>query len=206
MAFAKQKSANVSNRRRKGGQKDERVRRTRQRIDGAFVELLHRRPYGDIRVSDITKKAGVGRATFYAHYSAKDDLLRSQFERVVAPMLVASADDPRLLDASRLFAHIGSAPHFYRALMGPSGGTAPRVLRQCFEDRAREALLLGRIGGSGLKQLAMCRFVASSLLTIIECWLEQGSRETPVQVQALFTELVGQGLGTQDGTLRRTVK
>jgi AcrR family transcriptional regulator len=195
MAVAKQNSASVSHR-RKRERKDERVRRTRMRIDAAFVQLLHRRPYGDIRVSDITKKAGVGRATFYAHYSAKDDLLRSQFERVVAPMLIASSDNPPLLDASAFFAHISSAPHLYRALMGPRGGTAPRVLRDCFEARARKALALDHASNPGLKQSVTSRFVASSLLTITECWLEKGGRETPQQIQALFANLVGPGLRT----------
>ncbi|HEY1273200.1 MAG TPA: TetR/AcrR family transcriptional regulator [Terriglobales bacterium] len=195
MAVTKQNSETVSHR-RKDGRKDERVRRTRGRIDAALVQLLHRRPYGDIRVSHITKKAGVGRATFYAHYAAKDDLLRSQFERIVAPMLIVSPDDPLLLDASRLFAHIGSAPYIYRALMGPSGGGAPRVLRDCFEACARKALALDQ-SGSGLKQSATSRFVASSLLTVIECWLEHGGHETPQQVQTLFKNLVGPGLRLQ---------
>jgi AcrR family transcriptional regulator len=70
MAVTKQKSASVSQR-RASQRKDERVRRTRMRIDAAFVDLLHRRAYGNIRVSEIVKKAGVGRPTFYAHYSTK---------------------------------------------------------------------------------------------------------------------------------------
>lgn len=193
MVVAKRNSTSVSHRRR-NERKDARILRTRARIDAAFVQLLHRRAYGDIRVSDITKKAGVGRATFYAHYSAKDDLLRSQFERIVAPMLIASPDASPLVDASPLFAHIRSAPHLYQALMGPSGGSAPRVLRDCFETRARNALLLDQGSRPGLQQSAMPRFVASSLLAIIECWLEQGARETPQQLQALFASLVSPGL------------
>jgi AcrR family transcriptional regulator len=197
MAVAKQNSANVSHRRsgtRRDREKDQRVLRTRARIDAAFVELLHRRPYGDIRIGDITKKAGLGRATFYAHYSDKDDLLRSQFERIVAPMLIAVPDNPSLLDATPFFAHIRSAPQLYRALMGPNGGSAPRVLRDCFEIRARKALSLDQSDNPGLKQFAATRFVASSLVTIVECWLEHGGRETPQQVQALFSKLVSPGL------------
>lgn len=198
MAVAKQNSASVSHRQKNGPRSDEktdaRILRTRKRIDAAFVQLLHHRPYGDIRVSDITRKAGVGRATFYAHYSAKDELLRSQFERIVAPMLIASPHDPPFLDASPFFAHVRSAPHLYKALMGPSAGTAPGVLRNCFETRARRALLLDSDAKLGLQTAAVSRFVASSLLAITECWLEQGGRETPQQLQALFANLVGPGV------------
>ncbi len=197
MAVTKQNSANVSHRpedkHRKNEKKDARVLRTRKRIDAAFVELLHRRPYGDIRVADVAKKAGVGRATFYAHYSTKDELLRSQFERIVAPMLIASPGEPSVLDASPFFAHIGSAPHLYRALMGANSGNAPRILRGCFEARVRKALGLDSCP-RGLTQAALSRFVASSVLAITECWLEQGGSETPHQLQALFANLVAPGL------------
>jgi AcrR family transcriptional regulator len=173
---------------------DERVRRTRARIDAAFVELLHRRAYADIRVSDIVKKARVGRPTFYAHYATKDALLRSQFARIVAPMLAPSTSDPALLDATHFFAHVGTAQDLYTALMGPNGGTAPRLMRECVEDRIRQVLALDGAPTSSLKRAAAARCVASSLMAIIECWLEQGARETPQQVQTLFADLVAPGL------------
>jgi len=192
MAVTKQKSANVSQRRATG---DERVRRTRKRIDTAFVELLHRRDYGNIRVSDIVKKAGVGRPTFYAHYATKDDLLRSQFARIVGPMIQAIPGDDAI-DATHLFAHVGSAQHFYKSFMGPNGGSAPRVLRDCFESRVRKILEFDNASSATLKQSAITRFVAASILTVIECWIEHGARETPPQVQAIFSNLVGPGLRT----------
>src|SRR5689334_20959617 len=145
MAVAKQNSASVSHRRKKERRKeakDARAQRTRKQIDAAFVELLFHRPYGEIRVSDITRKARVGRATFYAHFATKDELLRAQFERGVAPMLAPSPTDPCLLDATRFFGHIRSAGQIYKALMGPRAGSAPAVLRDCFENCAQKALSL----------------------------------------------------------------
>jgi AcrR family transcriptional regulator len=166
------------------------------RIDAAFIELLHRRGYGNIRVSDIVKKAGVGRPTFYAHYATKDDLLRSQFERIIAPLIQAIPGDPARIDATHFFAHIGSAQHFYRAFMGPYGGTAPRVLRDCLEARVSQILSVDSLSESSLQKSATTRFVASSLLAVIECWIEQGTREAPEQVQRLFSNLVGSGLNS----------
>src|SRR5689334_14210029 len=139
MGVVKQKSATVSKAQSRSTE-DQRVRRTRAQIDAAFVELLHRRAYGNIRVSDITKKARIGRATFYAHYVGKDELLRSQFERIVSPMLASAPETPARVDALYLFAHIGSSPEIYKAFMGSDGGSAPRILRQCFEKRIREIL------------------------------------------------------------------
>lgn len=194
MAVTKQKSKSVSDLAAKE-RKDERVLRTRKRIDAAFVQILYRRPYGDIRVSDITRKAGIGRATFYAHYPHKDDLLRSQFERMVAPMIGVSSQDPAVLDATAFFAHIRDVSVIYRFLMGPGAGNAPRVLRDCLEARISRLFGLDRKKTGRLEETATSRFVAAALLALAECWIEKGSREAPQEVQVVFSKLVNTALG-----------
>jgi AcrR family transcriptional regulator len=57
---------------------DPRVEKTRASIASAFTGLLMRRSYDRIRVSAITRKAAVGRATFYAHFATKDALLQGE--------------------------------------------------------------------------------------------------------------------------------
>ena len=86
--------------------RDARVRRTRNKIDEAFVKLLFHRSYRNLRVSDVIRKAGIGRATFYAHSSSKDELLRSQVNRVMIPMLQANPGSPSLVNCRALFAHV----------------------------------------------------------------------------------------------------
>jgi AcrR family transcriptional regulator len=197
MALIKHKSATVSDVHGNSAKRDRRVIRTSRQIDAAFVELLGRRAYGNIRVSDITKKAGVGRATFYAHYSSKDDLLSSQFRRIVAPMLVAQRHDLCPLDATAFFAHVTTSPQIYRALMGPEAGRAPRILRECIEQRVGQALpggALRTVADSFDIQKVATRFVATSLLAVIECWVESKTGEPPQGLQAIFSKLVGGGL------------
>jgi AcrR family transcriptional regulator len=55
---------------------DNRIRRTRDAVVGAFRELVTRRRYDELKVADIIEKAGVARSTFYQHYENKDDVLR----------------------------------------------------------------------------------------------------------------------------------
>jgi len=54
---------------------DPRVKRTRQLLEKAFVELLGEKGFQAITVQDITERAGVNRATFYAHFEDKYALL-----------------------------------------------------------------------------------------------------------------------------------
>ncbi|TRZ36779.1 TetR/AcrR family transcriptional regulator [Niallia circulans] len=54
---------------------DPRVLRTRQLILDAFTVLIQEKDFKDITVKDITEKATINRATFYAHFLDKYELL-----------------------------------------------------------------------------------------------------------------------------------
>jgi AcrR family transcriptional regulator len=54
---------------------DPRVKRTRESLEQAFVDLLHEKGFQAITVRDITQRAGLNRATFYAHFPDKYALL-----------------------------------------------------------------------------------------------------------------------------------
>jgi AcrR family transcriptional regulator len=54
---------------------DPRVMRTRQLLQDSFTSLIREKDFKDITVRDITEKATVNRATFYAHFADKYELL-----------------------------------------------------------------------------------------------------------------------------------
>jgi AcrR family transcriptional regulator len=54
---------------------DPRVKRTRSLILGAFEDLLAEKNFETISVQDVTEKAQINRATFYAHFPDKYALL-----------------------------------------------------------------------------------------------------------------------------------
>jgi AcrR family transcriptional regulator len=57
------------------GLKDRRARRTREAVLGAFNQLFQQRRRREIKAADLIAEAGVGRSTFYDHYSSPDDVL-----------------------------------------------------------------------------------------------------------------------------------
>jgi AcrR family transcriptional regulator len=56
---------------------DPRVRRTRKLLNQAFSELITEKGFQSITVQDIADRAEVNRATFYAHFEDKYDMLDS---------------------------------------------------------------------------------------------------------------------------------
>ncbi|UUV26698.1 MULTISPECIES: TetR/AcrR family transcriptional regulator [Lysinibacillus] len=56
---------------------DPRILRTRQLIVDAFISLTSEKDFNQITVRDIAEKATINRATFYAHFEDKFELLHS---------------------------------------------------------------------------------------------------------------------------------
>lgn len=54
---------------------DPRVKRTRALLQDAMRALVHEKSFGAISVQDVTERATVNRATFYAHYPDKQALM-----------------------------------------------------------------------------------------------------------------------------------
>jgi AcrR family transcriptional regulator len=73
------KKSNINNRK---------VKRTRSWIFEALMLLMDEKPYNEINVSDIVKKAGIARQTFYGSYNNKDDVILQFFEQQFYPDMV----------------------------------------------------------------------------------------------------------------------
>jgi AcrR family transcriptional regulator len=183
---------------------DRRISRTRRSIDAAFLALLQRRGYEAVGVSDIVREAGVGRATFYEHYTSKDDLLRAQLRHVCTTMLRGGQDQMALIDATPLFVHVRDVPVLYRLVAGRSAASRSlRVLQGVLEERTAsilsELLAEDRFLRSPLKEPVVCRLIVANLTTLLAWWTENGMKETADEMQALFQSCVVSMVG-QAGT------
>ena len=176
---------------------DPRADRTRARLAEAFVSLLSRRAYAGIRVSDIVRKAGIGRATFYVHFESKDALLRSEIERIVLQMLVELRLDPCVFDCTQLFAHVQHAHVIYRSLMAaPARVVTERIIQDALEMHIAKSLATRSSQKAAQQEMPslLPRFVASTILTLVAWSLEQPDPPSPAQLQLAYRRLVGRAL------------
>ena len=58
-------------------------RTTKDDIKQAFILLLSKNNLNDISVSQLTKKAGINRSTFYLNYIDKEDFLQQLKEKTM---------------------------------------------------------------------------------------------------------------------------
>src|SRR6266516_6209587 len=132
------------------GGMDRRAARTRRALHEALISLILRKGYEGITIQEIIDEADVGRATFYAHYRSKEDLLRGGFEALRANLTVARRNtaakeqvrqDEPLPFSLAMFEHAGEYKHVYRALVGGCGGTiVTNEIRHVLSEFVQEEL------------------------------------------------------------------
>jgi len=174
---------------------DRRVSRTRRSIDEAFLALLERRGYDAVGVSDIVRAADVGRATFYEHYTSKDDLLRAQL-RHVSTLLRAGRGPAGLLDATPLFAHVRDVPMLYRLIAGRSAAARSlRILQEVLQERVGGVLDEHIAAGASLRApltaAVAARVIVAELAALLAWWTDNGMAATADEMQQLFQACAG---------------
>src|SRR5690349_12821508 len=102
---------------------DRRAARTRRALHEALISLILRKGYDSITIQEIIDAADVGRSTFYAHYTSKEDLLRGGFESLRSELAGARHRASEKRDAGplafslALFEHACGYKQVYRALV-----------------------------------------------------------------------------------------
>src|SRR5438270_1716054 len=104
-----------------GKKEDQRVRRTRDRLGDALMELLVKKPFDDITVQNVLDRAGVSRSTFYTHYRDKNDLFLSDSEEFFEAMATALSSfgdkSERIAPVQEFCGHVAAQRPFYNALV-----------------------------------------------------------------------------------------
>lgn len=83
-----------------------RTTQTRLRIKQAFTELVSEKGFSAITISDISRRAGINRGTFYLHFVDKNDLLEQLEEETIkdlANILLTPLPAPANTDSDDIF-------------------------------------------------------------------------------------------------------
>src|SRR5260370_6224842 len=187
---------------------DRRAARTRRALQGALISLILRKGYDAITVQEIIDEADVGRATFYAHYRGKEDLLRGGLEELraelrAAPGAGSSRQNGPLAFSLAMFEHACEYGDVYRAMVGGRGGVvASQEIRRALSEMVKQELASFQDDGVVPRELAL-QFVVSTFLTVLTWCLERKPKLTPSQIDAMFRRLVISGIGRSIGAVGR---
>jgi len=165
---------------------DRRVKRSRASLREALLALAEERDIATLTVQEIVDAADVGRATFYVHYTSKEDLLAEVLDELFAELTSASRSFERGLTEGNVELGSSSVINLFE-LLQRRHGLYRRLLRsgagQALADRLQahhEAVFLhiwaerGRTERPGSPSPEFrARYVAAAVRGIMDLWLDQ---------------------------------
>jgi len=185
---------------------DRRVRRTRDVLGDALVELIQEKPFDAITVQEVLDRAGVCRSTFYMHFRDKNDLFVSDVDEFLQGMsmyLVHRREaSERVAPVRELFAHVGEMRRLHAALVASGRLQDFLDLAQGHFARAIEQRLATLPRASGLaadQRVALANALAGSLLALMSWWLRRGTPGSAEQMDELFHRMVWSGVSPVAG-------
>ncbi|MFE9701846.1 TetR/AcrR family transcriptional regulator [Streptomyces sp. NPDC005930] len=171
---------------------DRRTRRSRRALGAALIELVLERGFTALTVEDITERADVARATFYAHFRDKEDL----FARVTADLLAGLSDrlTPAMADSAvgftgkpvlEMLRHAREERDLYRIVLRGEGDGRPlqmfadacaRATAEEFRARAERNAVQPRIDPE-----LLARVWVGEQLGVLRWWVEQETPSLPAE-------------------------
>lgn len=174
---------------------NQRVVVTKRMLLESLLELLKRKQLNEISVTELCKRAGINRATFYKHYSTPNDILLEISQNLTSQLLQIQSDARNLEDVferSCLFIH--EHADIVRVLvhcrMDSSIATSAfRVLG----DSKHASYFQNREDFDETDRRLWITFIGSGCYNMLKCWLTDDIDKTPQEIATLLFQMCTKG-------------
>jgi AcrR family transcriptional regulator len=177
---------------------DPRVRRTRRMLRDALVSLILEKDFASISIKEITQRADVAYITFFRHFESLDQLLMEVLDEGLAELqghietLAKQSETSALETEGRLiFEYIGQKADLFRILFKSQSVTRVRkkVARNIAAIFQKSCAPLARSDNQVTISI-MSNHIATSLLALIEWWLENNMAPPPEEMGKIYKSLI----------------
>ena len=177
---------------------DPRVRKTRRLLRDALVSLMLEKDYASVSIKEITKRADVAYITFFRHFESIDHLLMEVLDEGLAELqgyietLAKHSETSALETEGRLiFEYIEQKADLFRILF--KSQSVARVRKKVVQNIAtifqKSCIPLAR-SGNPLTIAITSNHIATSLLSLIEWWLDNNMKPAPAQMGKVYKSLI----------------
>ncbi|MFT5195879.1 MAG: AcrR family transcriptional regulator [Cellvibrionaceae bacterium] len=172
--------------------------RTRRLLQEALISLVQEQDFSKLRIQDITDRADLGRATFYMHYSDKEDLLAAVAEKAceeVESQFGKAAGSQGFIGLQWALEHSKDQPELYRVVFGHQRSV--ERIRSFIIDRATEDLKMKNQAmgvESGPEVDVTAHIMAGGMLGVLKWWLNNDEVLSPEQLKNIFNQLMTEGI------------
>ena len=176
---------------------DRRQRKSREAIFAALTELLSQKDFHHITVGEIIQRADVGRATFYAHFETKDDLLKKLCGELFCHILDAARGEEHrhIFDCQApdsVFLHLlqhlqKNDNHVLELLSGRNNEVFLRYFKENLRQLVESQLpLFAERKSDRLPEDFWVDHIAAAFVETVRWWVANGLREPPETVAEYF--------------------
>ena len=179
---------------------DKRVIRTRMKLFNALRQLLDEKPIHSISVIEITKIAGIGRASFYRHFNSLEDILkwRIQYEDNDLKQMFLQIQDRPVAEIILFFLQAWMQRNPLLVCLIKSNRMDILEAQILEDQKALEFLIEGRISNARVPYRSRApshailadnttsgyidTILSGLLSSILVKWVEEGKKETPEEL------------------------
>lgn len=169
---------------------NKRTRFTRVCIGEAIFALMDKKEYKDIRISDIVKKAGVSRMTFYHYYESKEDALADFFHEIVAGYIRECISEKEKIGKFHDITSIVHALKYFDLYSGFILKLVDAKLYYIVID-AMNAYMKNRILPRYKIPVYELYFYGGALLNVFIMWESNGKQESAEEIAQMVANSIG---------------
>lgn len=168
---------------------NKRTRFTRVCIGEAIFALMDKKEYKDIRISDIVKRAGVSRMTFYHYYESKEDALADFFHEIVAGYIRECISEKETIGKFHDITSIVHALKYFDRYAGFILKLVDAKLYYIVID-AMNAYMKNRIQPRYKLPLYELYFYGGALLNVFIMWELNGKKESAEEIAGMVADSI----------------
>ena len=183
---------------------EESNRLTRECIEAALVMLMKDADFASISITDIIKKAGVSRSSYYRNFSSKEEILTNIFDGAAATIVNALSEElasQNMISSYRiLFEKVSESRQLFEIILMAN-------LADKFQMAVNEKYLQAINTSSASEYYRLMSWIGS-IFNIIFGWIRREYRETPEEMAHICSQflseeewLIGSNINWNDETV-----
>lgn len=146
----------------------------------ALLEMMKTKTFDSITITDLTKRAGVGRVSFYRNFESKEDILRKHIKNLLNQWSKQYADKKDFNLQEAIFEYFYQNRDLYILLYkhGLSHISLQNITDACGPKPEQPNALA-----------YVTAFIAYGLYGWVEEWFKRGIQETPKEIIELYEHI-----------------
>lgn len=176
---------------------DARIRKTKEKLSKAFVELLKEQCFCEITPAKICEKAMINRSTFYRNYKNTTQLKEEIEQKILGSVEWSDREFDLVYSRKSVLKQL----YFLIEQQEVFEALTSNSFRESIFEKLAKKLIAGALAqyekysdkAEKLEYEANCIFLIGGMVSLIYCWFANGMEQTPEDLADFIVKQLEQG-------------